>query len=272
MLSRLTIPFAKRLPMRNSKTLAKIRNGEVVRMCCLGHFIPSFICHAAHFSFDCIWLDCEHRTWTARELQSVLAYFHKFDIDCMLRAPTTDKTRLYRYLEDGATGLMIPHVSTPEKAAQLADDVKFPPVGNRGLDAAGLDSDFYLHTKEHGLDSYVRNINEQTFLVVQIETPQAVENVDAIAATPGVDGLFIGPGDLGLRLTHHEGDMTIESATEAVAAAAKKHGKAWGRPAGTLEQMQELQSQGAQLIAHGGDFMALMKELESSSADFDQLT
>ena len=258
--------------MRNSKTLAKIRNGEVVRMCCLGHFIPSFIAQAAHFGFDCIWLDCEHRTWTDRELQTVLAYFHKYDIDCMLRAPTTEKTRLYRYLEDGAPGLMIPHVSTPEKAAHLADDVKFPPIGNRGIDAAGLDSDFYLHTKEHGADSYVEHVNEQTFLVVQIETPEAVENVDAIAATPGVDGMFVGPGDLGLRLKHYDGDMTIDSAFEAVSAAAKKHGKAWGTPAGTLEQMQKLQGLGAQLINHGGEFMAIMNALEASSADFDQLS
>jgi len=258
--------------MRDSKTLRKIRNGEVVRMCCLGHFIPSFICHAAHFGFDCIWLDCEHRTWTDRELQAVLAFFHKYDIDCMLRAPTTEKTRLYRYLEDGATGLMIPHVSTPEKAARLVDDVKFPPIGNRGLDAAGLDSDFYLQTRENGLDSYVDSVNRQTFLVVQIETPEAVENVDAIAAVPGVDGLFVGPGDLGLRLKHYDGDMTIDSASAAVAAAAQKHGKAWGTPAGTLEQMQKLRGQGAQLIAHGGDFMALMNELQSSSSDFDQLS
>ncbi len=90
--------------MRNSKTLAKIRNGEVVRMCCLGHFIPSFIAQAAHFGFDCIWLDCEHRAWTDRELQTVLAYFHKHAIDRMLRAPPPGQTPLHRHLELEATG------------------------------------------------------------------------------------------------------------------------------------------------------------------------
>ncbi len=109
--------------MRKSKTLAKIRAGEVARFCCLGHFIPAYIRHAAHFGYDCIWLDLEHRCIDDREVQALLAFFHLFDIDCMLRAPTFEKTRLYRYLEDGATGLMIPHVSTPEKAATLADSV-----------------------------------------------------------------------------------------------------------------------------------------------------
>lgn len=74
----------------------------------------------------------------------MLANFHLADIDCLLRAPTLEKTRLYRYLEDGATGLMIPHVSTAEKAKSLVESVEFPPIGDRGIDGAGLDSDFYL--------------------------------------------------------------------------------------------------------------------------------
>ena len=118
--------------MRSSKTRARLRNNEVVRICALGHFIPSYIRHAAHFGFDCIWLDLEHRSMHEREVQALLAYFHLYDIDCMVRPPTLEKTRLYRYLEDGATGLMIPHVSTPEKAQMLADAVKFPPLGRPG--------------------------------------------------------------------------------------------------------------------------------------------
>jgi len=154
--------------VRKSKTLAKLRANEPVRMCALGHFIPAFIRHAAHHGFDCIWLDLEHRAMSDREVQALLAYFHLFDIDCMLRPPTLEKTRLYRYLEDGATGLMIPHVSTADKARMLVDAVKFPPLGDRGLDGAGLDSDFILA----GGDEYVEAANRETFLVVQIETPQ----------------------------------------------------------------------------------------------------
>ncbi|MFP6701360.1 MAG: aldolase/citrate lyase family protein, partial [Planctomycetaceae bacterium] len=176
--------------MRQSRTRARLANNEAVRICCLGHFIPAFVRHAADSGFDCIWLDFEHRCWTDREIQAILPLFHLYDIDCLLRVPTTEKTRLYRYLEDGATGLMVPHVSTVEAARELVESVKFPPIGNRGLDAAGLDCDFSL--PEHV--EYVREANEQTMLVVQIETPEAVENVEAIAALEGVDGLFIGPG------------------------------------------------------------------------------
>ena len=108
--------------MKKSNTLDRIRNGDPVRICTLGHFIPAFVKYASHFGFDCIWLDLEHRAMDQREVQALMAFFHKYDIDCMLRPSTLEKSRLCRYLEDGASGLMIPHVSTPEKAKALVDE------------------------------------------------------------------------------------------------------------------------------------------------------
>ena len=252
--------------MRRSKTLAKLRAGRLVRMCAMGFFIPPYVRHAAHHGFDCIWLDLEHRSMASREIQALLSYFHLFDIDCMIRPPTLEKSRLYRYLEDGATGLMIPLVSTAEKARMLVDAVKFPPLGGRGLDGAGFDGDFYL---DAGAD-FPERANRETFLVVQIETPEAVENVDAIAAVEGVDGLFVGPADLGLRceLAPQSG-MDIEEATDRVAAAAAKHGKAWGRPAPTLEDLKSLHARGGRLLPHGEDFEAFLEKLEEWSKDFE---
>lgn len=253
--------------MRPSKTLACVRadGNKVVRMCTLGHFNPAFVRHAAHFGYDCIWLDLEHRLIDDQEVQALLAYSHLFDIDIMVRCPTLEKTSLYRYLEDGAAGVMIPHVSTPEKAQMLVDAVKFPPIGDRGLDGAGLDSDFILQ----GGESYPREANEQTFLVVQIETLEAVENVDAIAAVNGVDALFVGPGDLGLRIRTYESDLTVDAAMSRVAEAAARHGKAWGCPVASRDELHKRRSQGAQLLPRGGDFMALMTMLKTWSADFD---
>lgn len=250
--------------MRKSKTLARIRNHETVRMCCLGHYMPFFVKQAAHFGFDCIWLDLEHRNFSDRDVQALLAYSHLHDIDIMVRPATLEKTRLYRYLEDGAAGLMIPHVNTAEKARMLVDAVKFPPIGDRGLDGAGLDADFYVGDT----DTFVKQANEETFLVVQIETLQAVQNVDEIASVPGVDGLFIGPGDLGLRMKLDPGEGTLESAYERVATACKRHGKAWGAPAGTPEILKQRQKQGGQLLNHGGEFGAVMNMLKDCAAAF----
>ena len=252
--------------MRKSKTLARIRNGEIIRTCVLGHFIPAYVCHAARAGYDCIWLDLEHRALTLREIQCLLALSHLYDIDIMLRAPTLEKTGLYRYLEEGAAGLMIPHVSTPGKARMLVDAVKFPPIGDRGVDNAGLDADFHIHD----VDEYVAWANRETFLCVQIETPEAVQNVDSIAATEGVDLIFVGPGDLGLRL-RQSGEMTLDKAWEKVAEACKRHGVAFGGPTIAFEEMAERRALGAQLLVNNSEFQNLSAALAQNIGRFEEL-
>jgi 4-hydroxy-2-oxoheptanedioate aldolase len=255
--------------MKRSKVLAKIRAGRVARICSLTHFLPFFPRMAAHFGFDGVWVDGEHRAFDARETQSLLAFHHLADIDCMWRTPTLEKSLLYRLLEDGAAGLMIPHVSTPEKAQQLVQAVKFPPLGDRGLDGANLDADFNVNLAP----TYPQDANRETFLAVQIETPQALDNVDAIAAVPGVDVVFLGPGDLSLRLgcSASVNDPKMMDAQKRFAAAARKHGKAWGRPVGTREDAKAILELGAQFIAYGGTHRAIFQHLQGCQADLNKL-
>ncbi len=256
--------------MRKSKVLAKWRAGEFARFCSMGHVLPFYIAYAAHFDFDAIWLDMEHRNFDLREAQHLLALCQRYDIDCMIRPPTTERGRLYRYLEDGATGLMIPFVSEVETARKLVAATKYPPIGNRGLDGAGLDADFGISAFADP-DSYVDHANRETFLVAQIETPEAVLNADAIAAVEGVDALFVGPADLGLRLrTYPEYGMTVDEAVAQVAASATKHGKVWARTAGSIAEVDKYRRQGSLMIPHGGDF-ALRDVLRNASAELDAM-
>jgi 2-keto-3-deoxy-L-rhamnonate aldolase RhmA len=76
---------------------------------------------------------------------------------------------------------------------------KFPPLGNRGLDGAGLDGDYGLQAWGEN-SPYMTDANNETFIVAQIEIPEAVSKVDEVAAVPGIDALFVGSGDLGFRL------------------------------------------------------------------------
>jgi len=229
--------------------------------------IPYYPKMAAHYHFEGIFLDGEHRRWDSRVIESMLLQHHEADIDCIFRAPTLEKTELCRLLEDGATGLMIPHVSTPELAQQLAQAVKFPPVGNRGFDGAGFDADFFVDCPA----DYVEQANRETCLVVQIETPQAIENVDAIAAVEGVDVLFLGPGDLALRLgcTPAVDDLVLMEAQKKLAAAALRHGKAWGRPVGEIGGFRTLANMGAQFITFGSDFSGIHSHLAATSSALD---
>ena len=185
----------------------------------------------------------------------------------MVRPSTLEKSKLYRYLEDGASGLMIPHVSNSEKAKSLVNSIKFPPLGDRGFDAAGMDSLFQLQ----GGYEYTGPANNETFLVVQIETQEAVKNVDEIAAIEGVDSLFIGIGDLGLRINKLGSDLDLEKSIIKVAKAAKKYNKAWGRPVSGRDDIKHILSQGATLLPYGADFDMLKNELERHSMELDEL-
>lgn len=255
--------------MRRSKILAKLRGGNMARVCALGHFIPFFIRYAAHFKYDGIWLDLEHRTMNDREVQAILALCHYLDIDGMVRPPTLERGRLYRYLEEGATGFLIPFVSDPETAQHVVEAVKFPPIGNRGLDGAGLDGDYGLEAYAPG-STYTCDANRETFIVAQIETPEAVANAERIAAVPGIDCLFVGPADLGLRLSvaQDSAKPTLSEAIERVATAARQHGKAWGRAVTSFDDLVRYSRMGAQLVPWGNDF-GLRKVLEACSQELD---
>jgi len=252
--------------MRPSLIRQRLRRNKAVRIACLYYPTMMMPAHAARAGFDAIWLDTEHSTWERRELQRLISHHHLANIDCIVRTGSRNAAELYHLLEDGATGLMIPLVNSAEEAAALARATKFPPTGQRGLDGAGLDNNFYLD----GTAGYAAAADAETFLIVQIETPEALGNIDAIAATPGVDGLFIGPGDLSLRLGSplDWANPKMIAAQATVRAAAQRAGKAWGRPSGTAEDIAELIRQGARLIAHGSDFGSIMRMLPTFGKAF----
>ena len=257
--------------MRKSKILAKIRSGKGAKICSMGHFLPFYVRYAAHHGFDGIWLDLEHRAMEQREVQSLLAFCRMFDIDCMVRPASVERNRLYRYLEDGATGFLVPFTSDVATAQKLVESAKFPPLGNRGLDGAGLDGDYGLEVWKEG-STYIPDANHETFIFGQIETPAAVEAAKEIAAVPGIDGLYVGAADMGLRLRAHPrpGIKDLEDAIAQVAAAAKHGGKAWGAATGSLESLRRYRQMGAQILTWGGDF-ALRQVLADCSAELDSL-
>ena len=164
---------------------------------------------------------------------------------------------------------MIPFTSDAEIAQSIVSSTKFPPMGNRGVDGAGLDGDFGLEVWNPG-STYFEDANQETFIVAQIETPEALANIEEVAAVPGIDLIFIGPADLGLRLSHAPDALkaTMDEAVERVAAAAKKHGKAWGRTAGSIEELVRYREMGAQMVPWGSDFM-IFKVLENCGKELD---
>ncbi|MBZ0281047.1 MAG: 4-hydroxy-2-oxovalerate aldolase [Anaerolineae bacterium] len=258
--------------MRNSKILAKVRTGQTARIAMMGHFLPPFVAYAAHYGYDGIWLDLEHRPFDHREVQAMLAYFHLYDIDCLLRPPTREKGQLYRYLEDGVTGLVIPHISDVDSARELVQKVKFPPVGDRGLEGRGLETNFGLDIPVTR-DPLVAHALKETFLLVQIETPQGLAAVEEIAAIPGIDGLYIGPQDLRIRMMNlPEGErVSQEDVARRVAAVCQQHGKLWGSLPSSVDEMRSHAELGSQLLVWGIDVRMLQAGLAASAGELDSI-
>jgi 2-keto-3-deoxy-L-rhamnonate aldolase RhmA len=260
--------------MRNSKTLAKIRAGLPVKVAYLGHYLPLFIGQAAHNGYEALWLDFEHRAMEVREAQSLIAFCHLYDIDPIVRPPTREKAVLYRFLEDGATGFIFPLVESADEARDLVSKVKFPPLGDRGLEGKGLDADFGRDTMtEEGKRRFVAHANQETLVIVQLESPQAVLQAEAMAAVEGVDGLFLGPTDFELRAAQQATAerMSWETALTMTHQAAQKHGKFWGVMPRNFEQVRAYTEQGARFVPWGLDTSLLIHGLAVSARELDSL-
>ncbi|MGI9254452.1 MAG: HpcH/HpaI aldolase family protein, partial [Thermomicrobiales bacterium] len=148
-------------------------------------------------------------------------------------------------------GLMIPMVESGEQARLIVDSAKYPPTGKRGA-AFGVAHDDYVGGS---IVDKMQSANDEILLIAQIETAAGVENVDAIASTPGIDVLWIGHFDLSnsLGLPGQFTHPTYMAAVDAVLAATAKHGKTAGIMSGDVATAKAQLAQGFRMIAYNGD-------------------
>lgn len=118
--------------------------------------------------------------------------------------------------------------------------------------------------------TYFEDANRETFVVAQIETPEALDNLEEIGKVRGIDLLFIGPADLGCRLSAMGSSLTIDDVVDRVSSVARANGKAWGITAGSVEDIARFRKLGAQMVPWGGDF-ALVGVLTTCSQELDSV-
>lgn len=172
----------------------------------------------------------------------------------VVRVPVGDTALIKQYLELGAQTLLVPMVDTAAQAAQLAQAMRYPPQGIRGMG-----SPIARSSRWQGYPNYIHEANDQVCLLVQAETVEAMENLDAIAATPGVDGVFIGPADLSASMGFpgNPGHPEVQAAIEDGIARILKAGKAPGTLATSEDQARKWLAAGALFVAVGVDTMLL---------------
>ncbi|MDO8542446.1 MAG: aldolase/citrate lyase family protein [Opitutaceae bacterium] len=248
------------LPIPN-RALAKLRANELVKLYVTGNFASprhiDFICRSE--VFDAIWLDLEHFDLTTQEVAVLNLVARAFPVTTIARFKAADYQTVMRILETGVGGIMCSMVNSAAEARQIVQWAKFnnpspapgEATGMRGWNGGNIDG---AYATLPALD-YIRHQNTQTMIICQIETEAAVAEAAAIAAVPGIDGLFFGPGDFSVSIglpgqIDHE---RVRAAVRQVAAAAKAAGKWWGTVAVGPEMCVRVQALGARLICPGGD-------------------
>lgn len=219
--------------------------------------------------FDCLWLCNEHIAIDQSLMASMLQACRASGMDCVVRVGQDCYADMLRFLELGANGLMLPHITDAASLEKVIEVTKFPPLGHRGIDAVSADADFGMMP----LKDYIKFANEQTFIVAQIEDRQGLENVEEIAAVEGVDVIFLGPADLSLdmgilgELKHPD----IISAIAKVIKACKNNGVVCGTPGLNPEHSKMLLDMGIGYITGTSDYGILVKGLRDVREKYRQI-
>src|SRR5690606_12095425 len=174
---------------RTSRICEKLRRNEPVLITTL-HLMDAAIYEmASQMGFDGLWIDMEHHAHSLETAQAMMRAARVGTSDVMARPAKGEFMRMGRLLEAGAQGIMYPRCDNAAEAAELVKWSKFPPLGSRGFDGSGPDNTF----GSAPASTYTDHANRNTFLVAQIEDPAALDNVEEIAAVPGIDVVFLGP-------------------------------------------------------------------------------
>jgi len=271
-------PHSPGSPLSPNRLLARIRAGEVDRLYSLGNFASprhvDFACGSG--LFHSLWFDLEHFDIPIGELAVLNLVARAYPMTSVARFKASDYQTVMRVLETGVGGIMCAMVESAEEARRIVAWAKFnnpepmpgETVGQRGWNSGGIDARYGRIPPS----DYVRHQNNEVAVICQIETEEALAAVDAIVATPGVDGVFFGPGDYAHRigrlgqLTHPE----VIAAIQTMAGACQRHGKFWGTVSVGRDHFLQMRALGAQLIGVGGDVRLMnlgLRELAKGFAD-----
>lgn len=223
---------------------ARLAAGEPVFALTLTTSSVEIAALAATLGFHFLWVEMEHSPITLETLRNIVLATRSLPAAVFARVPVVELWTAKRVLDQGVTGVIFPFTSTPEIAHRAAQACRYPPAGLRGS-GAGLATACWPAP-----GNYYDSADSNILVVTVIEEACAVERIDEIAATPGIDVLFIGTSDLSfsLGLRGRQDHSALQNCIDRIAAAARKHNKFLGRPAGTPEQVREFQSQGFQLF------------------------
>ena len=235
-------------------TLARrLRAGETVYSGWCALPAPILLEVLAREGFSAVSIDMQHGMWDFAGAITGIGAIHAVGAAPIVRIPYNDFALASRALDMGAEGIIAPMINTVEDAKKFVAVAKFPPMGERswGPNRAMMLGDFADQK------AYLRDANERTVTIAMVETRTALSNIDAIAATPGIDVLFVGPSDLSITMSNgavlDPVSREVETALDTIVAAAKKVGKVAGLYCANAERAVKMSKRGFGYLAVGSD-------------------
>jgi len=252
-------------PVNTFKHAIKNMQPQIGFWLCLASPSGAELCAGA--GYDWLLIDGEHSPNDVPTLLATLQAVAPYPTHAIARVPMghghVGQALIKQYMDVGAQTILVPMVETAEQAATLVQSMLYPPHGVRGVGGARA-------SRWGRIPNYLKEANDQACLLVQVETALALKNLDAIAATEGVDGVFIGPSDLSASLGHigNPGHPEVQAAIADAIARIRKAGKAPGilTPDETLaKKYLEL---GAVFVSVGVDTNLLVRHTTSLASRF----
>jgi 4-hydroxy-2-oxoheptanedioate aldolase len=220
------------------------------------------ICAGA--GFDWVLIDMEHAPNELHMVHHQLHAISAYPVSALVRLPWNDTVVIKRLLDVGAQSLLLPYVQNEEEAKRAVAAVRYPPRGVRGVSSSSRANRFGRVT------DYFKRVDGETCLIVQIETREALAQIEKIAAIDGIDGLFIGPQDLAASFGHlaNPGHPDVQAAIADAITRIKKAGKAPGILAFAEADAKRWIEHGARFVAVTSDQFLLTRETSAVAARF----
>lgn len=243
-------------PLSRGDLLARFRAGEVTIGTFIGLGSPLSAEVAAISGVDWVLLDLEHGGGSEDQLSPTVVASGGYGVPTLVRVESTERIRIGRALDAGAAGVMVPRVNTLEEVQAAVKHFSYPPVGDRGVAT-------YNRSARWGKDPDALQPQSKSACIIQIETLGSLDAVEAIAATQGVDLLFVGPLDLSFALgvPRQFDDAKFITALEKVIAAANKANKPAGILAADVTAAKKFLAMGFKFVAVGSDSTLLAKAI-----------
>jgi len=252
---------------RKSRVLEKIRAGKKA-LCFKSNLSCPRVAEIAGLTgFDALWICQEHVPTDHSTMENMILAGKAHDLDTIVRVAKGCYSDYIRPLEADASGIMIPHLMSLEEAREIVHTVRFQPLGLRPVDGGNADGLYcMLDFKE-----YIRFMNQNRLIIVQIEDPEPLSQLDQICQLDGIDMIFFGPGDFSHAIGHPaEFDHPeIHRVRKLVLETAHKYGKLAGTV--SLPGMRQCLAEGFDLVNCGADVAAIANNCQTIIQEFNAL-